>query len=894
MDHSRQQLPVFKVNNLFAVVNIAFYFLISACHTPKPPAAAPIVMVTDTANADTNTTLLPYQATPKKTWDILNTKLDVSFDWTNCYLLGKATINLKPHFYPSNITEIDAVGFTLNDVSIINGNIKTLLKYTYDGKIIKIQLPRQYNNNESLNLFIDYVSKPNQLKTKGSEAITSDKGLYFINPTGKESNKPQQIWTQGETQASSCWFPTIDAPNQKMTQEISITVDKKFKTLSNGLLIWQQLNADSTRTDVWKQSLPAPPYLTMMTIGDFTETKDQWNNIEVSYLVEKQYGQYAKQIFGNTPEMLSFFSKTFGVNYPWEKYAQVVVRDYVSGAMENASATLLGEFMLKTDRELIDETNEDYIAHELTHQWFGDLVTCESWSNLTLNEGFATYGEYLWLYHKYGKDEAERHLLNDLNSYLNEAKSKQVDLIRFGYDDKEDMFDSHSYNKGGRVLHMLRNLVGENAFFASIKLYLEKNKFKNVEAHDLRMAFEEVTGLDLNYFFNQWFFASGHPNLKITYSYNDTIKKQFVKVEQMQDLTYTPLYRLPLRFDFYTKTKCDTHYVELTDKMKTFEFEVAYKPDFIVFDPEKILLCEKSENKTTNEWIAQYNLTNLYTSRIDALINLEEKAKENNVAEVFAKALSDKSAPIREFALDACREAATEYSSLFKSTIAKMVLKDEKSKVRAAAIDALSHAYNDKDLVNIYKRAIDDLSYAVEAEALKALYKNDKELGFEFARTFETDSVSSIVLALCNIYSLEGEETDNEYFIKAESWLHGGEKYDYCKSYSTFLLNKSDSTINKALPIFERIATSENAWYIRLAGFNGLELLKDLYSSKRKESEDNIKELELRKVKQAEINKQQKELDKVSLQLARISSMLRLIKSLETDKNLLGIYNKNN
>lgn len=868
--------------------------MLVACHPTKPTVTNPIVIKTDSVKVDTNITVLPYQATPKKSWDLIHTKLDVSFDWTNCFLLGKATISMKPHFYASNLVDIDAVGFTLNDVSIINGNIKTLLKYSYDGKVMHVNLPKNYSNSETLNLFIDYVAKPNQLKTKGSDAITSDKGLYFINPTGKEQNKPQQIWTQGETQASSCWFPTIDAPNQKMTQEISITVDKRFTTLSNGLLIWQQVNADSTRTDVWKQSLPASPYLSMMAIGEFEETKDSWNNIEVSYLVEKQYAKYAKQIFGNTPEMLSFYSKTFGVSYPWEKYSQVIVRDYVSGAMENASATLLGEFMLKTDRELIDETNEDYIAHELTHQWFGDLVTCESWSNLTLNEGFATYGEYLWMNHKYGNDVAEQHLLNDLATYLNEANNKQVDLIRFGYEDKEDMFDAHSYNKGGRVLHMLRNLVGDEAFFASIKLYLEKNKFKNVEAHDLRMAFEEVTGLDLNYFFNQWFFASGHPNLKVTYSYNDTVKKQYIKVEQLQDLSYTPLYRLPLRFDFYTKTKCDTHVVELNERSKTFEFEVSYKPDFVVFDPDKILLCEKTENKSTNEWIAQYNLCPQYAAKIDALQNLEPKAKENSVAEVFARALTDKSWPIREYAIDASKEIAKDYPSMFKSTLAKMSLKDEKSRIRAAAIDALSHAYDDKDLVNIYKRAIDDLSYAVEAEALKALYKNDKELGFEFARTFETDSVSSIVLALCNIYSLEGEESDNEYFIKAESWLHGGEKYDYCKSFSTFLLNKSDSTINKALPIFERIATSENAWYIRLAGFNGLELLKDLYSTKRKETDDNIKELELRKAKQNEISKQQKELEKVDLQLARISSMLRLIKSLETDKNLVGIYNKNN
>ena len=239
-----------------------------------------------------------------------------------------------------------------------------------------------------------------------------------------------------------------------------------------------------------------------------------------------------------------------GVNYPWDKYSQIIVRDYVSGAMENTSAVIHGEFVYADERKYLDETHEDIIAHELFHHWFGDLVTCESWAQLPLNESFATYGEYLWLEHRYGKDEADDHLHQDLKSYLAESTSKQVDLIRFDYEAPGDMFDSHSYAKGGRILHLLRNYLGDDFFFAGLQHYLESYRNQAVEIHQLRMSFEQVSGEDLNWFFNQWFLSSGHPDLKIEHWEKDG--KLSVKVLQLQDPNYSPIYKLPLAIDIYT------------------------------------------------------------------------------------------------------------------------------------------------------------------------------------------------------------------------------------------------------------------------------------------------------------------------------------------------------
>ncbi|MCE9539356.1 MAG: M1 family metallopeptidase [Bacteroidetes bacterium] len=440
---------------------IGLTLAMSSCKVFKKSETAngnyPVVNL-DTVETSGKTPEVPqYQASATRINDIIHTKLDVNFDWKKQYLYGNATIRIKPYFYPTSLLKLDARGMEIKEIALLsntnnklNNDTKTggddkknpsgnyeatfsetiskkPLEYTYEKDIITIKLDKEYINTEEYTVFIDYVSKPNELKKGGgSAAITDDKGLYFINPEGKEKNKPQQIWTQGETQSSSVWFPTIDNPNERMTQEIFITVDKKFVTLSNGELVFSSNNEDSTRTDCWQMDLPHAPYLAMMAVGEFEIVKDKWQDKEVNYYIEKEYAPYTKDIFGNTPEMLEFFSTKLGVPYVWNKYSQIIVRDYVSGAMENTTATLHGEFLQRTDRELLDKNYEDVISHELFHQWFGDLVTCESWSNLPLNESFATYGEYLWEEYKYGLDEADLHSSESARGYFAESERKKV------------------------------------------------------------------------------------------------------------------------------------------------------------------------------------------------------------------------------------------------------------------------------------------------------------------------------------------------------------------------------------------------------------------------------------------------------------------------------------
>ncbi|MDO9262140.1 MAG: M1 family metallopeptidase, partial [Flavobacteriaceae bacterium] len=376
-----------------------------------------------------------YRAEREKINNLIHTKLKVDFNFEKSQLNGEAWIILKPHFYTTDKVTLDAKAMLIHEVKL-NGS---KAPFNYQNNELTIELGRSYSSLEKYEVYIKYTARPEEVKEKGGEFIKDAKGLYFINPKGTDPNKPTQIWTQGETEASSCWFPTIDSPNQRSTQEIWITVPKKYTTLSNGKLISQVQNLNATRTDYWKMDQAHAPYLFFMGIGEFSVVKDTWNGKTVDYYVEKEYESVAKDIFGKTPKMLDFYSNLTGIEYPWDKYSQIVIRDFVSGAMENTTAVTHAENAYQTKNQLIDEnTWENTIAHELFHHWFGNLVTTESWSNLSMNESFANYSEYLWLEHEYGKDEADAHLHEDIQRYFETPEDAAKNLVRFEYRHRED------------------------------------------------------------------------------------------------------------------------------------------------------------------------------------------------------------------------------------------------------------------------------------------------------------------------------------------------------------------------------------------------------------------------------------------------------------------------
>ncbi len=768
----------------------------------------------------------PYRAENTKYHDLIHTRLEVKFNWERQHLLGTALLELRPYYYPQDQLILDAKGFDIHSIRMVEGDNKTPLSYQYDSKKITIALDRSYHRDETFFVQIEYTAKPNQLEAGGSDAITSDQGLYFINPTGEDPSKPQQIWTQGETEASSCWFPTIDSPNQNTTQEMYITVQDRFLTLSNGQLVYSQGNNDGTRTDYWKMDQPHAPYLFMMAIGEFAVVKDQWGDMEVSYYVEPQYQPYASEIFGRTPEMLTYFSDILNYPYPWSKYAQVVVRDFVSGAMENTTASVFMEDLQVDTRYLIDQDWDGIIAHELFHQWFGNLVTCESWSNLTMNEAFATYSEYLWAEHLLGKDEAHYVGYQQLQSYLQEAQEKQVDLIRFYYQDKEDMFDNHSYAKGGLILHMLRAYIGDEAFFETLHQYLKANAGKPVEVHHLRLAAEKVTGEDFNWFFNQWFLDSGHPSLMITTDYaNDTLK---IGIVQLQDPETTPIYRLPIDLDIWQSQQKISKTVTLNSQFQEFKFHMDFEPDVVIVDPESKLLAEINYSRTQEQLISQYRVSSQALTRLKALETMLEDSVNTSVVEVFTEALDDSFWAVRQMAINAFEGFPDPQPELLVNKLRQIAKSDRKSLVRADAITVLSSFENDVVYLPLYLEALEDSSYSVAGAGLTAYLQIEHPDWMEIAQRFEKESDIQLVIPLADFYALNHIPDKYTWYInQLESGA--GEMMFYMINYFGQYLTESEvqEQISGAR-VFEELGLNHDKYYIRYSAFQALGLLEEV------------------------------------------------------------------
>ena len=754
----------------------------------------------------TATAPVDYQQTSAKINELVHTKLDVRFDYAKQFMHGKAWITLTPYAYRSDSLRLDAKGMDIKNISIVKSGKIEPLKYSYDSLQLRIKLDQSYKPGQKYIVFIDYTAKPNLLKAKGSAAINDAKGLYFVNPDSSVKGKPVQIWTQGETEASSAWFPTIDRPNQRTTSEISMTVPSKYVTLSNGRLASQKANANATRTDTWKMELPHAPYLFMMAVGDFKITRDKWKDKEVSYYLEPAYAPYAKQIFGHTPEMIDFFSKKLGVDYPWNKYAQIVVRDYISGAMENTTATVHGDFVQQTSRELLDENaGEDVIAHELFHHWFGDYVTTESWSNLTVNESFANLSETLWSEYKHGKDAGDYLNHKDMQSYLQVPDEAKKDLVRFRYTDKEDMFDLVSYQKGGRILNMLRYYLTDEVFYKGLNIYLKQNAFKTGEAHQVRLALEEASGKDLNWFFNQWYFNNGHPLLKIDYKWDSVKKLQSVYLQQTQE---GEPFVFPLAIDVYAGGKKQRHNTWMKNKADTFTFAVAAKPDLVNVDGDKILLAQKTDKKTLDEFAFQYFNAPLYVDRSEAIEAALAQQNDPVARKIIIATLNDKFFRLR---IKAINSLDLRNPTLLKEVVpvlAVLAKSDKSTLAQAAAMMTLARL-RDAGNLSLFRDGLNSQSYAVQGAALTGFAALNPVEGLTLAKALEKDSKGPLTQAIMEVYSGLGDARERAFVIAAFDNATVNDKFQMLESFFVVLANTNETetfktNFDKILSLIEK------------------------------------------------------------------------------------------
>lgn len=683
--------------------------------------------------ASRETELPVYHASAPRTTDVVHTELKVSFDWENHYLNGEAILTLKPHFFELDTFVLDARGMEIRKVEETGQGRSRTLNYVYDGRKLRIATGKTVTREDRMKIRIEYISKPDELETEAGEAITDARGLYFINPSDHENGWMRQVWTQGEPSSNSVWFPTVDEPNERMTHEIAITVPQSYTTVSNGRLDFRTNNSDGTRTDFWLMDQPHAPYLVMMAVGEFKSQSDEWNGIPVNYYVEPEYEQEARETYPNTVEMLEFFSNRLGVQYPWQKYDQITVREYVSGAMENTTGVIFGDFMYGDSLSRPDGTGEDVVSHEMFHHWFGDYVTCESWANLPLNESFATYGEILWREHKYGEDAAAWHAHKDLSAYLNEYRhGKSEDMIRYDYQSVLGMFDSHSYSKGGRILLMLRTILGDDAFFEGLRVYLQDNAYTAVEIHNLRLAFEKVTGQDMNWFFNQWFLAKGHPQLKIEHRFDRDAGEHVMTVTQTQDLSEVPLYRLPVQVDVYTSLGLESYDIVVERRTQEFRFEVLSKPFLVHFDAQQYLLAEINDDKPAEFLLHQLANGPLMMDRYEALEALFDKPVVN-LGTILRIGLEDDFHAIRSLALRKVRDLNEADLSKVRESVQNL-MGDEESYIREGAYILWHDVFGNND-VEFYKdRLLNETSYSARNGAFEVLLDLDREYAVNYAK----------------------------------------------------------------------------------------------------------------------------------------------------------------
>ena len=766
---------------------------------------------------------LPYQASATRTMDLLHMDLDLRFDWKSQQVIGKAKLRLTPYFYPQKIVVLDAQDFEFGRVAWMHKGQLETLSYRYDNQEIQIYLPEEASVGDTVELEVNYVAFPEKNSGEGSAAITDTKGLYFIDPMDTIPGKPTMLWTQGETQHSSKWFPTIDRPNERLTHDIWLTVPDSMVSISNGRLLKEESLGNGMRKDHWKMDLPHAPYLVAIAVGDFAKVTASHGDLPLGYYVEKGFEKGAAKVFASTPDMISYFEKRLGVPFPWQKYDQIVVRDFVSGAMENTTASIFMEELLLDEREALDSEWDYIIAHELFHQWFGDLVTAESWPNLTLNEAFANYSEYLWNEKRYGEDQADLKLVVEKEGYLAEADAEPKELIRFNYADAEDLFDAHSYNKGGLVLHMLRRELGDAAFFKGLNLYLTQHAFQAVEAHDLRLAMERVSGRDLNWFFNQWFFAKGHPELKVEVDYSKP-ENLLLRFSQVQDLNETPVFQLPITVSWYEGEVRKTKTVLVTKSEQELVLENGSPVSLVYVNEGQEILMKGNQVLTNAQYLRQFKESQLGVARYAALDSLVSRDAAEELGIVLPLALEDSFAAIRERGLsllqggDQWKEALGE----LEEKIYRLAEEDPQNKVRASALEVLTE-WNPSGYRGAFTRLARDPSYLVAGAALMGLARvADPVVELSWMETFERETNFRMAVGLAEYYISTKVLGKGPWFEQTFSKLSGEGLYYFMGYYGSYFMDVEVTDKEKAIRRLLAILENHPKDFLRLGAFQTL------------------------------------------------------------------------
>jgi aminopeptidase N len=676
-------------------------FLEGKCGAGLTVAAALVaISLASVARADE-----PYARS--RDYDLQHSKIALKFDLDQKKVIGDVTHTLTILKEGTEKVWFDSVGLTIQSVTVN----KAAAKFESKEARLIVPLPSAAKAGQKFDVEIKYEGKPT-------------KGLYFILPDKDYPDRPKQVWTQGESEDTRYYLPTYDYPNDRLTTETIVTVPASWTTVANGKLVSVTNASDGNKTWTWRENLPSSTYLITVVAGEFDEVKETWRGIPVTYYAPKGRGDRLKTNYGRTPQMLEFFSKQLGVDYPWEKYAQSMVDDFVAGGMENSSATTNTSTSL-THEKLAHEytTGEDpLISHELGHQWFGDLVTCKDWGNIWLNEGFATFMERLWVEHYFPKDQIQYEMWNDAKDWMENAGLYVKPIVRHDFDDSSE-FDGNAYNKGGWVLFMLRHQIGEEAFYAGLKHYLEVNRGKNVVTADLTRAIEEATHINVDQFFSQWVYGAGAPKFDLSYAYDDTKHQITLKVKQTQKVEgRVGIFTIPTKIEITTASGAKEYPITVSKAEEAFWFPADSAPLMVLFDKGGHYLKSVDFHKEKKEWLYQAKNAAEVADRLDAVDALGKSKDDSDAIAALGEALKgDKAWGVRAVAGD-------NLGSTKNAAAAKLLLEALDSAnepwVRNRIVAALGNFKDNNDVIaKVNAIAKEDKSFRAQASALQALGK---------------------------------------------------------------------------------------------------------------------------------------------------------------------------
>ena len=739
-----------------------------------------------------------------KDYDLLHSKVVLRFNVEKKQVIGDVVHTLTILCDGTPKIWFDSVGLDIHSVTVN----KAAAKFETTTDKLIVALPATARAGERFEVEIKYDGKPT-------------KGLYFILPDKDYPEKPKQIWSQGESEDTRNYLPTYDAPNDRLTTETILTVPAAWVTVSNGKLISVTDAGRGMKTWTWKESQPSSTYLFTVVAGEFDEIKENWKGLPLTYYAPKGRGDRLQINYGRTPQMLELFNKRFGVDYPWEKYAQVMVDDFVAGGMENSSATTNTSSSL-VHPKLVNEYpmgQDDLISHELAHQWFGDLVTCKDWGDVWLNEGFATFGEALWQEAHYGKDEADYQRWISAREWLAEATLFKKSIVRHDFADNSDEFDGNAYAKGGWVLYMLRHQLGDAAFYAGLKHYLEVNRGKNVVTADFAKAMEEATHQNIDDFLGQWIYGAGAPKFDVKYSYDDAKHEVALTVKQTQRREgRVGLFRVPVEVEITTASGPKLYNITVSKEEKTYTFPSGGAPLMVLFDKGGQLLEATDFHKDKREWIYQLRNATEVADRADAAASLGKISGDEEVAAALGNAeRNDKVSGVRQTAAQSLGEVG---GATAQKEILEALKTQDKPWVRQAEVAALANFKGDAQVTaRLDAIAREDSSYRARAAALEALGTAKTATAFDtLSATVAADSPDNFLRkAALRSFASFG---DDRAVPLLKEWSAVGKPVDTRTAaiYSLARLKKDDKEITNLIVGY----MNESRFPVRVSAINAL------------------------------------------------------------------------